>query len=143
MACIAIDPGIKGGIAWVDHDGIVRAVEMPDGMIAQAELLTDLARSIKFGWCWIERTGTYRPGNSAVAACTFARHCGHLEAICYMLQVPVQQITPTAWQKPLCLPKDKAERKRAVKELMARRYPHLNVTQATADALAILTWAME
>jgi hypothetical protein len=38
-------------------------------------------------------------------------------------------------------PKDKMERKRAIKEWAQRRYPHLTVTLKTADALALLVWA--
>ena len=41
------------------------------------------------------------------------------------------------------LPKDKAQRKRAIREAMAVRHPHLTVTLATADALAILEWAVQ
>jgi hypothetical protein len=37
------------------------------------------------------------------------------------------------------LPKDKPERKRAIRELMARRFPGLEVTLKTADALGLLT----
>jgi len=35
-----------------------------------------------------------------------------------------------------------AGRKRAIRELMARHHPRLKVTLATADALAILGWAL-
>jgi hypothetical protein len=38
-------------------------------------------------------------------------------------------------------PKDIHERKLAIREWAARRYPHLRVTLATADALAMLAWA--
>ena len=34
--------------------------------------------------------------------------------------------------------KDKAERKRAIRELLARRFPGLEVTLKTADALGML-----
>jgi hypothetical protein len=40
------------------------------------------------------------------------------------------------------VPKDKKERKNKIKELMARKYPHLKVTLSTSDALGILTWGM-
>ena len=36
------------------------------------------------------------------------------------------------------LPKDKAERKRAIREEMARRFPGLEVTLKTADALGLM-----
>jgi hypothetical protein len=133
---ISIDPGLSGGIAWIDEDRIVQAVPMPEGMSAQA----DFIRSIKHrGMCFMERTGTYRPGNSGPGAATFARHCGHLDAILYLLDIPVTQVAPQTWMKALgALPKEKSDRKKAIKELMARTYPHLTVTLNTADALGLL-----
>ena len=60
-----------------------------------------------------------------------------------MLGVPFRDVPPAVWMKTLgTLPKVKADRKRAIRELMARRHPHLTVTLATADALGILEWAM-
>jgi hypothetical protein len=92
----------------------------------------------------VERTGTYMPGNSAVAACTFSRHCGHIEAALYCYGVATRQIAPCKWQKALgAWPKDKQERKRAIRDTMAARYPHLSVTLKTADALGLLTWAID
>jgi hypothetical protein len=83
---------------------------------------------------------------------------------------PPQGVLPQAWQKAqgfsvtnhlpagyAAMPKttpeqvkarrlahDKAKRehKAAIRDAMARRYPHLTVTLETADALGILTWAM-
>jgi hypothetical protein len=41
------------------------------------------------------------------------------------------------------LPADKTARKNAIKEQVARRFPHLDVTLKTADALGMLVWAMQ
>lgn len=139
---LAIDPGASGGLAWI-NDGSVIAVPMPEGMTAQADLIRTIAVSHHGIAVVMERVGTYMPGNSGPAAATFARHCGHLDAICYMAGLAVTLVSPQKWMKSMgALPKDKMERKRAIKELMARRYPHLTVTLKTADALGILTWAM-
>lgn len=140
---IAIDPGASGGIAWVDVDGIVRADPMPEGMSEQIDAIRGLAVMLMPASAVMERVGGYMPGNSGPAACKFARHCGHIEAALYTVGVPSTQVAPQTWQKSLgAMPKDKPERKRAIRELMARRYPHLKVTLKTADALGILTWAM-
>jgi hypothetical protein len=141
---VTIDPGAAGGLAWMDADGIARCEPMPDGMSAQADRLRALAAELPGLVAVMERTGSYMPGNSGPAAVTFARHCGHLEAILYALGLPTEQVAPGVWQKALgTLPADKPERKRAIKEQMARRFPALPVTLKTADALGILTWAME
>ena len=139
---IAIDPGAGGGLAWRDRDGIVHAEPMPDGMSAQIDRLREHAAYLPGATAYIERVGGYMPGNSGPAACKFARHCGHIEAACYAFGVPVVQVAPQTWMKALgALPKEKGDRKRAIKEAMARRFPHLSVTLKTADALGILCWS--
>lgn len=140
---IAIDPGASGGIAWIDADGIVCAEPMPDGMTAQADALRSLAASMEGAVAFVEKVGSYMPGNSGPASCKFARHCGHVEAALYILGIPSVQVAPGVWQKSLgTWPAEKPERKRAIREAMARLYPALRVTLKTADALGILTWAI-
>jgi hypothetical protein len=139
MNIIAIDPGLTGGIAWTDEDGTPKAIAMPEGMTEQA----DFIRSIRTPDCIaiMERTGTYQPGNSGPASVTFARHCGHLDAILYLLGIPTEQVAPQTWMKMLgSLPKEKKDRKLAIKEWAARNFPHLSVTLKTADALSIYAW---
>ena len=139
MRLISIDPGASGGIAWTDDD-IVHCAPMPEGMSEQADFIRSLCLNSS-PVCIIEKTGTYFPGNSGVAAATFARHCGHLEAILYMCGASTEQVSPRRWMAGMNLPKNKKERKKAIREAMARKYPHLPVTLKTADALAILTYA--
>lgn len=143
---IAIDPGAKGGIAVQGVDGSVETHPMPEGMTQTVDLL----RLIVVEHCvrqasvhgYMEKAGQHVQGNNASASCTFARHCGQLEAALYCLGVPVEQIQPTMWMKHLgAMPKDKKERKNRIKELMQRKFPHLKVTLATSDALGILCFA--
>ena len=138
---IAIDPGQSGGLAWRNCDNIACSKAMPDGMSEQIDFLRTLMLSGHRD-AIIENVGSYMPGNSGVAAATFARHVGHLEAACYCLGISVVKVSPAVWMKGIgTFSKDKKERKKQIKELMARRYPHLTVTLKTADALGILTWA--
>ena len=137
---LAIDPGASGGLAWRDADGIVHADPMPDGMTAQVDYLRSLAASLPSLTAIMEKVGTYVPGNHVGSACTFARHCGHLEATLYALGIPFTEVAPAVWMKKLgTLPKEKPERKRAIRELMARQFPALDVTLKTADALGLLS----
>ena len=137
---LAIDPGASGGLAWRDADGIVHADPMPDGMTAQVDYLRSLAAGLPGLSAIMEKVGTYVPGNHVGSACTFARHCGHLEAALYALGIPFTEVAPAVWMKKLgTLPKDKPERKRAIRELMARQFPALDVTLKTADALGLLS----
>jgi hypothetical protein len=144
MKILTIDPGASGGLAWTDAEGIICAEKMPQGMTAQADRIRALAVEVPGLRAVIEKTGTARPSDAKTAAVKFARHCGNLEAILYTLGIPTKEVAPQVWQKSLgALPKDKRERKRAIRECMARRFPHLSVTLSTADALGILTWACE
>ena len=141
---IAIDPGANGGIAFTDRDGIVRGIPMPDGMTEQCDMIRSLAVHLPGAKVVMERVGAYMPGNSGPSAAKFARHCGHLDAACYVAGLPVQLVAPQTWMKAVGpLPKDKGERKRAIREAMQRRYPHLLVTLKTADALGMLTWGQQ
>ena len=136
---LAIDPGASGGLAWRTPDGTVHAEPMPDGMTAQVDRLRSLAARLPGLTAIMEKVGTYVPGNHVGSACSFARHCGHLEAALYALGIPFTEVAPGVWMKRLgSLPKDKAERKRAIRELMARRFPGLEVTLKTADVLGLL-----
>jgi|ETNmetMinimDraft_14_1059893.scaffolds.fasta_scaffold21144_3 hypothetical protein len=141
---IAIDPGAAGGFAWLDRDGETHCEPMAVGMSGQADRLRSLAAELPGLVAVMEKTGTYVPGNAGPATATFARHVGNLEAILYVLGIPTEQVAPSVWQRSLGpLPRDKGQRKRAIRELVARRFPHLSVTLKTADALGILIWATD
>lgn len=143
MNIMAIDPGAGGGIAWLS-EGEIRAVPMPEGMTWQGDAMRSICAEGKINVAYMERVGGYVPGNSGPASVKFARHCGNIEAILFMLCVPTVQVAPQTWMKTMgALPKEKSDRKRAIKEVVSRRFPHLSVTLKTADALGILIHAME
>lgn len=140
---IAIDPGTSGGIAWRDDDGIVNCADMPPtagDIIDHLRHLKALGREVT---AYLEKTGTYIPGNSGPSACKFARGCGLLEGAIMALSIPLIEVAPGVWMKTLgTLPKDKRDRKNAIKALVQARYPHLTITLSTADALGLLTYAI-
>lgn len=143
-ALFTIDPGVDGGYAIQPPFGPIEAAPMPEGMTAQIDAIRAISAQFPMLRAVMERVGFHRPGNSAVATAKFARHCGHLEAALYALGVPFIEVTPRKWMAAIgALPADKQERKRAVREEMARRFPHLKVTLAVADALGILEWAKQ
>ena len=136
---LAIDPGASGAMVYSD-DGFIISFNMPKGMTAQVDLIGEyIVDEIV-----MEKVGGYRPGNSGPAAVKFARHVGNLEAAIYTLKIPVKLVAPNVWMKSLGIhAKDKAERKREIRELMQRTYPKIKVTLSNADALGILTWYLE
>ena len=139
---LAIDPGASGGLAWTDPAGGVHAEPMPPGMTATVDRLRELYLYLPNLTAVVENVGWWHPGDHPNAAAKFARHCGELDAALYAVGIPsLRKPTPQTWMKALgTLPKDKAARKRAIRDLMARHYPHLRVTLQTADALGILTY---
>ena len=139
---IALDPGTNGGIAlYEEAHGNVGVDPMPEGMTGIVDYLREISAHHPNLTAVVEKVGGYMPGNSGPAACKFARHCGNLEATLYALRVPIIDVTPNVWMKGLgSFPKDKKDRKNAIKELMSRTYPHLKVSLKTSDALGVLTW---
>jgi len=117
---------------------------MPDGMTAVVDFLRSLKAQMPDMFAIVENVGTWFPGDHPNAATKFARHVGNIEAALYALGIPAgRPVTPRVWMRTIgVLPKDKAARKRAIRDAMARMYPHLRVTLRTADALGILTWVI-
>ena len=166
---IAIDPGLSGGIAWV-KDGKAEAVPMPDTPAGIRDVL-DKARTyidpLNDGsgqaWhgyyeciCYIEKVNAM-PRQGVSSTWTFAEHYGTLKAALICLGIPQKDITPAKWQKTIgatrpSVPKDappkqkeaaKREGKHRIKEIVEARFPTLQVTLKTADALGILLYAIE
>lgn len=137
---ISIDPGISGAVAVRDADGRVYVDAMPETLRDIWDHLT----SLDAGQAVVEDAGYHMRGNNASSSAKFARHCGAVEMALTAAGIPWQSVRPQKWQAHFgTMPKDKAERKRRIKELMQRRYPDIAVTLSNADALAILTWMVE
>lgn len=142
QAILTIDPGASGGYAVQPPYGMVEASPMPEGMTAQIDAIRAIAANFPGLVAYIENVGFHRPGNSAVATAKFARHVGHIEAALYACGIPTTTVTPSKWMSALgSLPAEKRDRKNAIKEKVARQFPHLKVTLRVADALGILVWA--
>jgi len=138
MKLLAIDTGISGGIATRDSNGIITCYNMPSTLGDIVELL----RGIKLDCnkAIVEKAGQHRQGNSASSSVKFANHFGQIEAILYCLGYETEYISPQKWMKKLgTLPKDRAKRKRAIKEIVQKKYPYLRITLKTADAIALLS----
>lgn len=157
---IAIDPGLSGGIAWSDHNVRGDAVKMPDtpkGILNYLRYLKNIYEenpSADGCICYLEKVGSM-PKQGVTSVWTFGEHYGTLQAILLCLEIPKKDVTPAVWQKAIgatrpSVPKDatpsqreaaKREGKHKIKSIVEARFPHLNVTLATADALGILMYA--
>jgi Holliday junction resolvasome RuvABC endonuclease subunit len=139
---IAIDPGLSGGIAWLDGDQY-KCVPMPGTPLDIFMFMAGLALPNPAAWkCIIENVGFHVQGNSASSSVKFARHCGHLDMALVALGIPTVKVGPSAWMKSLLgtVPAEKTARKNAIKTTVQQRLPYLGraVTLQTADALGML-----
>ena len=144
---VAIDPGLSGGVA-VRWFGKTDCWPMPE---TQGDLLERL-REIKnvAGLegdelvCVLEEVsgfaGKAQPGS---AMFRFGAHFGFIKGVVQALGIRLVLVRPQTWQKGFGLGTasacaSKSEWKNKLKAEAQRRFPHLNVTLKTADALLIL-----
>ncbi len=146
---IAIDPGVSGGVA-VSAFGKTFCQPMPDTEGDRLALIRDLARSAEVEdvecVCVLEKVGGFvgkgQPGSSMFK---FGAHYGFLTGVVQALGVRLVLVRPQTWQKGFGLGTaascaNAREWKNKLKAEAQRRFPHLAVTLATADALLILDW---
>ena len=141
---VAIDPGANGAIVSQTGEDFVQSWKMPKTPDGLFDLLFD-ALDVRFVHVYCENVGGYRPGNSGPSACKFSRHVGHIDMALVALAAPRTYVVPSKWMKVFLdgkVPKDKKDRKNAIKARAQELYPHLKVTLANADALGLLTYAL-
>ncbi len=158
MLTIAIDPGASGGIATSDTLGVVRVYKMPETPKDIHDLLFDLRYTPCVLPTKIEcravvesiSMGLFAPGEDVsgkskmVAMFKLHRHCGQLEGFLLALGIPFESVSPQKWMAHHgVMPKDRAKRKRHIKDIVQRKYPEIRVILNTADALGILTYTLE
>ena len=144
---IAIDPGASGGIAWRHPGEHACAVKMPETAGDVVALLREPNSTEATCEAHIELVGGFAgkamPGS---AMFNFGKGAGIIEGALMALGVRVVMHRPQAWQKTFSLgaakgSKSKTAWKNKLKAEAQRRFPHLKVTLATADALLILEHA--
>lgn len=145
---VAIDPGANGGIAWRSQIGnsqpMTEVSKMPDTpmdiWIALNRIISNEVSPFNKPTIHIENVGGYMPGNSGPASVKFARHIGNLEMAVIAAGLPLERITPRKWMTAFLgtVPKEKRDRKRAIKVRAQERYPGIKVTLWNADALGML-----
>lgn len=134
---ITIDPGKNGGVAYKQGSAGVQIAAMPETVHDFVDLIYHIVGPFALAECVIERVHSM-PHDSGRSAFSFGENFGMIQGVLAALGVSYRFITPQQWQKKLgALPADKAQRKRAIREVMQQRYPNLKVSLKTADALAM------
>ena len=148
---IAIDPGVSGGVAvWTF--GVAGCRPMPaTGGDVVALLRGIMLASDKSGAetvCVMEATGGYvGRAQPASRAYRFGENAGMLKGIIQTLGMRLELVRPQVWQRAFNLGTasacaSKSIWKNKLKAEAQRRFPHLEVTLKTADALLILDYAL-
>ncbi|HOX59692.1 MAG TPA: hypothetical protein P5205_09380 [Candidatus Paceibacterota bacterium] len=148
---IAVDPGLSGGVA-VSAFGVAGCRPMP----ATGGDLVALLRGIKVSSdksgvetiCVMEATSGYvGRAQPASAAYRFGENAGFLKGVVQALGMRLVMVRPQVWQKSFGLGTasacaSKTIWKNKLKAEAQRRFPHLEVTLKTSDALLILEYAL-
>ena len=142
MNYIAIDPGVGGGIAFIDTDGSAQAFPMPGTLHDISKELHLLSRS-SFGpvTVFLEELPKFAGKMSGSSIGVMFRNYGRIEGLLAAFEARIEYIPPKKWQTILGLGDKKTHGPRWKAHLKGRAqalYPNLSVTLKTADALLIL-----
>lgn len=132
MNILGIDPGQKGGIAFVGENLFV-AQKMPDTERDALEAI----QLLRGQFAYIEAVHSM-PKQGVASSFKFGQNYGFLRGCLIALGIPFETVTPQKWQKALgCLSRGN---KNVTKAKAQELYPSLKITHATADALLIATY---
>lgn len=139
---IAIDPGVGGGIAYIDTDGSVHALPMPSTLHDIQNELRLLSRDT-FGplTVFLEELPKFAGKMSGSSMATMFRNYGRIEGLLAAYGARIEYLPPRKWQAALGLGDKKTHGARWKAHLKGRAqalFPNLTVTLKTADALLIL-----
>jgi hypothetical protein len=143
---IAIDPGVGGGIAYIDTDGSVHALPMPStlhDMDTQLMILCTAhnTTSADTPTVFLEELPKFTGKMSGSSMATMFRNYGRIEGLLAAYGARIEYLPPKKWQSALGLGDKKTHGDRWKAHLKGRAqalYPNLSVTLKTADALLIL-----
>ena len=141
---IGIDPGIKGGIAFIYND-MYHVMATPNTVQEMSKALSqvnNIAPNMS-KYCCIEAVHSM-PGNSGRSMFTFGTNYGQWLGILATLGIPYIQVTPSKWMKHYgSMPKQKKDRKNHIKHLAQQRFPNVKITLGTSDAMLIANYMRE
>lgn len=146
--CLGVDPGVRGGIAVLQHrqEGarVLYTRAFTPGMTLQGNLqlvqaAAGLANAHGPVSCYIERVG-HISGDGGQGSFTFGRVTGGLLVALYSCGLDPIEVPPVLWQSRLdCLSGgDKNVTKRKAQQL----FPYEKITHSIADALLIAYYGL-
>ena len=140
---VAIDPGVNGGLALLDREGVVTVQKMPGTDIDVVSFLVEVSNTAKEVDCYLEEPPLYAGKNipgSAIGKLMWNTGVLYGAAVC--LGWKMHRIRPAIWQKAhTCGTKGELSStawKNKLKARAAELFPTVDVTLWNADALLIL-----
>lgn len=137
MIYVGIDPGKSGGICVYDtDDNTVDFVKMPStihDIVTQLVCIKNGYRDVKVV---LEKVHSM-PGQGVASTFTFGQGYGQLQGMIAALGLQCIEVIPNKWMKCIgTMPKDKAERKKFIKDWVEKRSGR-SIPLYVADAVAI------
>ena len=140
---VAIDPGVNGGLALLDRDGLVTVQKMPGTDFEVVSFLVEVSNTAKEIDCYLEEpplfAGKNIPG-SAIGKLMW--NTGILYGAAIAMGWKVHRIRPAIWMKAHSVgtkgERSTTEWKNVLKSRAAELFPSVDVTLWNADALLIL-----
>ena len=116
---IGIDPGKKGGIAYIDAKNNL-SYAMPYSDNALIDLCGHVdSQSVM---CCLEKVGAM-PGQGVVSMFSFGQSVGYIKGVLESFSIPYQEITPQKWKREFGLSSDKA----VSAEVCKRLFPDISL----------------
>lgn len=143
MIYIGVDPGAKGGYAYIVDD-VVKAFPWDDMSFA---LDMNCIKNYRTDWiiAAVEKVGA-RPGQGTVSMFNFGKNAGYIEGVLSALGIPYQLVSPRKWKAEFGL--DGSKQKSI--EVCRRLFPEIDLkrtercrtdSDGKAEALLIAEWA--
>ena len=138
MITIAIDPGLTGALAMIDHRGLQAVADMPtmaksSGTVknqVNAAALTSLLQEWTAGhdkneiMVMIERVAAM-PKQGVATMFSIGHTCGIIEGVVAARGLPHEMVTPQTWKKHYKLDSDKEK----AREIAQRLYPEASLAR--------------
>ena len=139
---VAIDPGVNGGLALLDQEGLVTVQKMPGTDFEVVSFLVDVSNTAKEIDCYLEEpplfAGKNIPG-SAIGKLMW--NTGVLYGAAVTLGWKMHRVRPAIWQKAHTVGTKgdltTTQWKNKLKARAAELFPNVDVTLWNADALLI------
>jgi crossover junction endodeoxyribonuclease RuvC len=149
---LGIDPGLDGGLAWLDTTGTLAVVDMPvlaieRGGKSKREIdaagLAELICQHRPDCAIVERVGAM-PGQGVSSMFSFGRSAGVVEGVLAALSVPATFTPPATWKRALKIQAGKDGARLRASQLLPAGSGHWRLAKhdGRAEAALLALWGL-